>query len=277
MKKQKNTPPPVGEPSVDAAKAIELLKKQKEKAEQIAASRPVTNDAVSSWEALTRNYLEMAFGANSPNVAEIMEVGSFKGGYVGAGPEFYENQRYETLRTQITKLDSLMELLETQISLKHKEHPSHSTLDGNSVFLVHGHNETVTQSVARFLEKLQLDVVILREEANRGNTVIEKFHEHANVAFAVALLTADDRGGPSAATFENQRPRARQNVIFELGFFIGKLGRKRVAALYQAGVEIPSDYQGVIFTPLDDGGAWKMLLARELNAAGLKVDMNLAM
>jgi predicted nucleotide-binding protein len=66
-------------------------------------------------------------------------------------------------------------------------------------------------------------------------------------------------------------------VIFELGYFIGKLTRKRVCALYIDGVEKPSDYDGVIFTSLDDGGAWQLQLARELKAAGLNVDMNLAL
>jgi predicted nucleotide-binding protein len=73
-----------------------------------------------------------------------------------------------------------------------------------------------------------------------------------------------------------QKLRARQNVILELGFFLGKLGRKRVCALYQHNVEIPSDYAGVLFVPIDSGGAWRLPLARELKAAGLDIDMNRA-
>jgi predicted nucleotide-binding protein len=92
----------------------------------------------------------------------------------------------------------------------------------------------------------------------------------------VILLTGDDRGGMWKASYEEQKPRARQNVILELGFFLGKLGRERVCALYQPGVEIPSDYSGVLFVSLDAGGAWRLALARELKAAGLDIDMNKA-
>jgi predicted nucleotide-binding protein len=142
------------------------------------------------------------------------------------------------------------------------------------VFLVHGHDEAMLQACARFLEKLGLPVTILREQSNQGRTVIEKFVHNSDVAFAVVLLTADDRGGPAGLPYENQQPRARQNVILELGFFLGRLGRERVCALYGEGVEVPSDYQGVAFVRLDSGMAWRLELARELQAVGLPVDLN---
>ena len=85
------------------------------------------------------------------------------------------------------------------------------------------------------------------------------------------LLTSDDVGGKSTETLQ---PRARQNVLLELGFFLGRIGRDRVAALYEESVEIPSDYDGVLFVPLDSAGGWRFLLARELKAAGLVVDIN---
>jgi predicted nucleotide-binding protein len=91
---------------------------------------------------------------------------------------------------------------------------------------------------------------------------------------AVVLLTADDRGGLSDTPFEKQKPRARQNVILELGFFLGRLGRDRVCALYEDGIEMPSDYDGVLFIPFDKAGAWQMLLAREIKEAGLPIDLN---
>jgi len=97
---------------------------------------------------------------------------------------------------------------------------------GNRVFLVHGHNEAVLNHVARLLEKLKLPVTILREQPNQGRTIIEKFIDYCGVAFAVIFLTADDRGGPKDASYENQQSRPRQNVLFEPGFFVGELGRK---------------------------------------------------
>ena len=93
--------------------------------------------------------------------------------------------------------------------------------------------------------------------------------------FAVVLLTADDEG---VARMSRERYlRARQNVVFELGMFIGRLGRSKVAVLYEHGVELPSDVNGILYTPLDSAGAWKLSLARELLAAGIAVDLNRAM
>jgi predicted nucleotide-binding protein len=144
------------------------------------------------------------------------------------------------------------------------------------VFLVHGHDERVRETVARFLEKLDLECVILHEQPNKGRTIIEKFEDYADVAFAVVLLTPDDRGGRASGPFESEKPRARQNVLLKLGFFLGALGRSRVCALYVEGVEIPSDYSGVLFLLLDGGGAWRIGLLRELIASGLQVDANRA-
>ncbi len=141
------------------------------------------------------------------------------------------------------------------------------------VFVVHGRNETLREQVARLLEKLGLQPVILHEQPNRGRTILEKFVDYSDVSFAIVLLTGDDEGRlrGSDATLNL---RARQNVLFELGFFIGKLGREYVAALYEEGVELPSDYQGILFTPVDRAGAWKYIIARELRDARLPVDLN---
>ena len=103
---------------------------------------------------------------------------------------------------------------------------------------------------------------------------MEKFVKEADVGFAIVLLTADDRGGSKTVDPVNFLHRARQNVIFELGYFNGRLGRGRVCALYQPGVEIPSDYAGVLYIELDEHGAWRLQVAKELRAAGLSVDMN---
>lgn len=147
-------------------------------------------------------------------------------------------------------------------------------LPGGKVFVVHGHDEAPREGVARFLEKLRLTPVILHEQANKGRTIIEKLLDYSDVTFAVVLLTKDDQGGSAAGGSAELRPRARQNVILELGFFVGALGRDRVCLLYEDGVEIPSDYQGVVFLKLDSEGAWRLLLARELKEAGLPIDLN---
>ena len=136
--------------------------------------------------------------------------------------------------------------------------PRPETPPGNKkIFVVHGHDEHARESVARFLEKLELEPIILHERPNEGRTIIEKFKRHAgDVGFVVVLLTPDDVGGP-AEHGNDLKPRARQNVIFELGFFLGKLGRKRVCPLVKGGVEIPSDYDGVVYIEMDDAGGWQ--------------------
>ncbi|MEK6806961.1 MAG: nucleotide-binding protein [Pseudomonadota bacterium] len=146
---------------------------------------------------------------------------------------------------------------------------------GNRIFVVHGHDEAAKQALARYLERLSLEAVILHEQPNGGRTIIEKLEAHLDVDFAVILLTPDDVGAPKGAD-ASMRARARQNVILELGLFIGALGRKRVCALYLGDLELPSDYNGVLFVPMDNGGGWQLVLAREMRQAGLNVDLNRA-
>jgi predicted nucleotide-binding protein len=144
------------------------------------------------------------------------------------------------------------------------------------VFVVHGHDEAAKSKVARFVERLGLTAIILHERADGGKTIIEKFeHESAAASFAVVLLTGDDIVAVRNSNAE-ALPRARQNVVFELGYFVGRLGRARVVALREPGVEMPSDYAGVVYIELDGADAWRLSLAREMKNAGLSVDMNKA-
>ncbi|MCQ1572104.1 nucleotide-binding protein [Neorhizobium galegae] len=139
----------------------------------------------------------------------------------------------------------------------------------SKVFIVHGRDEAPKEAVARFIERLGFEAIILHEQTNKGRTVIEKFIEHSNVNFAVVLLTPDDFGGLSG---EEAKPRARQNVILEWGFFIGALGRENVVALMKDMVDIPSDVVGLVWERLDDHGAWRVKLAKEMQASGFKIE-----
>lgn len=137
------------------------------------------------------------------------------------------------------------------------------------VFVVHGHDNEPKEAVARFLENLRLRPVILHEQPNKGRTIIQKFRDEASdVGFAVVLMTPDD-------VMQDAATRARQNVVLELGFFLGALGPDRVAAIVKGNVERPSDFDGVVYLPFKDG--WKMALAKELKAAGYTVDWNIVM
>lgn len=150
--------------------------------------------------------------------------------------------------------------------------PTLPATENNKVFIVHGHNEKVRKGVADMIGKLDLEPIVLHEKANQGLTLMEKFLKHSDVGFAIVLMTADDSG--KANTEKGARPRARQNVVFEWGFFVGKLGRSRVCALYEQGIDLPSDLHGIVYIPLDAGGHWRFSVLKELKAAGYTVDAN---
>lgn len=148
-----------------------------------------------------------------------------------------------------------------------------SKKQSRDIFIVHGHDEAAKQEVARVIEKLELHAIILHEQPDKGRTIIEKFEHHSDVGFAVVLLTPDDMGYPKDTPSE-VKPRARQNVVLELGYFIGILGRSNVCPLLKGDVEIPNDYAGVLYKKMDASGAWRFELAREIKAAGIDVDLN---
>lgn len=108
--------------------------------------------------------------------------------------------------------------------------------------------------------ELKKEMIILHEKANEGKTIIEKFERYSEVDFAIALWTADDFGNSKKDV--NLKKRARQNVIFETGFFIGKIGRENVIVLVEEEVEIPSDYSGIIYIKII--GNWKNELRNEI-------------
>ena len=182
-----------------------------------------------------------------------------------------------TLEAQIGMLEGMVALLETQAqgqnasALKSDAKPL--PVHPRRLFIVHGHDAEARERVARFTERLGLESIILHEQPNSGRTIIEKFEDHADVGFAIVLLTPDDIGADAGKPNELKK-RARQNVILELGYFLGKLTRRRVCALYKSGVEIPSDYQGVLYIELDPTGAWRTKLAQELVEAGFSIKLD---
>ncbi|MCE9582750.1 MAG: nucleotide-binding protein [Planctomycetes bacterium] len=141
------------------------------------------------------------------------------------------------------------------------------------VFVVHGSDDGAKSEIAHLLGKVGLEPIILHEQATGGRTIAEKLEKYSDVGFAVVIMTLDDHGGPGlakAASFIGDKPRARQNVVLELGYFWGALGRDRVCALLKRGVEKPSDYDGVVYVAYE--GNWKTELLRELHAAGMEFD-----
>jgi predicted nucleotide-binding protein len=142
------------------------------------------------------------------------------------------------------------------------------------VFVVHGHDNEMKESVARFLERIDFEPIVLHEQASGGDTIIEKFERHADVAYAVVLLSPDDVGAVKAKA-DTMQPRARQNVVLELGYFVGRLGRPHVCPLVRGPLEVPSDFHGVIYVPFE-GEDWKIHLVKELKHLGFDIDANKA-
>jgi predicted nucleotide-binding protein len=138
------------------------------------------------------------------------------------------------------------------------------------VFVVHGRDDATKNEVALFLSSIGLEPIILHTRPHGGRNILTKFQEESQGAgFAVILMTPDDEG---ALVGETLQKRARQNVVFELGFFIGKLGTSNVAALVKGHIEKPSDFDGIGYIDFDAKGEWKRLLAREMQYTQIPFD-----
>ena len=178
-------------------------------------------------------------------------------------------------------LEGIEELFLEEISLAEPAAASQVTQgtqsnpDSREIFVVHGTDHGARDTVARFLDKLDLVPIVLDEEANEGRTIHQKFRDHSTVAYAVVLFTPDDEGRRVGSS-DTLKYRPRQNVVYELGFFSARLGDHKVCVLYSDGVEILSDLSGVIYILLDKDGAWHLKLTKELKAAGIEIDMNQA-
>ena len=145
----------------------------------------------------------------------------------------------------------------------------------NKVFIVHGHDNEAKQEVARFIEQIGLTAIILHEQANMSMTIIEKIEHYSNEAnFAIILYTPCDKGRGALETTIKARDRARQNVVFEHGYLMARIGRKNVCALVKGEIETPSDIDGIVYTHLDSVGGWKNTVMMELKACGYEVNAN---
>jgi len=201
-----------------------------------------------------------------------MAVGTLGGGESPATRRARERAWLSGQKEAIALIETMIEDLELGAPEQLQSIEEPTVAMSNRVFVVHGHENEMKQSVARTVERLGLEAVILHEKPNRGQTLIEKIERYSDVGFAVVLLSPDDVGYANASGPESAKPRARQNVKLELGYFAGKLGRERVVALHRGEIELPSDYDGVLYTPYDgDSGTWRSELVAELKESGYSV------
>jgi predicted nucleotide-binding protein len=234
----------------------------------------------SKWQRATDLALRNIFGEKAKNIDEFGSV-HFSPVAIGwgEGDEVFQAAYVRGLTEAKALLESMVEEIKEYWSEDDgapapvKSHTATRTMaESKNIFIIHGRDDGIKETVARLVGNLAYNPIILHEQASGGKTVIEKFEANADACFAIALMTPDDMGGLSGQ--KEFKPRARQNVIFEFGYFMGRLSRRRVCAITKGDVEIPSDYAGVVYIPMDGAGAWRLLLVREMKAAGLNVDAN---
>jgi predicted nucleotide-binding protein len=231
----------------------------------------------SSWHDYNLELLKQSF--NEPyneyrkHYDEIGSWGSFFiGGRTSPAQEVKEfvdkfNSKVDNLKKLVQKTDLLKSSESETNDIQDKE----TEFDKSQIFIVHGHDDLAKVETARFIEQLGFKPIILHEQASSGLTIIEKIENYSNVGFGVVLYTPCDIGAKKGNETELKH-RARQNVVFEHGYLIGKIGRKNVAALVKGDVETPNDISGVVYISMDND--WKLDLAKELRNSGYSVDMN---
>lgn len=177
------------------------------------------------------------------------------------------------LQNKLAYLNSILAKTH-MIKTKHEPFESFKLTDNKSkVFIVHGHDDEAKTKAARFVEKLGFEAIILHEQASSSMSIIEKIEEYSNVGFGIVLYTPCDIGSKKIQNLE-LKSRARQNVVFEPGFLIGKIKRENVCALVKGDVELPNDISGVVYIQMDNADSWKYTIAKEMKASGYDVDMN---
>jgi predicted nucleotide-binding protein len=229
-----------------------------------------------TWDEFNRDWLRRRF--TTGQIAE--EYSGFQGGFYISDQTLAEEIEdfREDVGAKVRRLESIKSRLplfeETaQARAADEVKPRRREISApETIFIVHGRDERAELAVHGLVRQVtDVEPVVLHAQPNTGRTIIEKFEAVASAAgLAIVLLTPDDIGGLNADQPE-LRPRARQNVVFEFGFFVGVLGRSRVVVLHTGDLELPSDLHGLVYIPFDEAGAWKVAVARELKAAGFSV------
>jgi len=227
--------------------------------------------AYHKWDAFNIDFLKRVFNIPDNDYKKEYENAYYMGNMFGSDDIVKDEKK--TIKLKIEKLESIIERLSIIPDEKQgilEITPQDKSSISNKIFIVHGHDSAIKEATARTLTKLGLEPIILHEQADGGRTIIEKFEENSSeVGFAVILLTADDDGKAKKET--SYKSRARQNVVFEMGYFVGRLGRNRVFLLLAEGVEKPGDLDGIVYTPIDVHDGWKLKLVKELKACGYNV------
>lgn len=240
----------------------------------IAKNIPASSPQFKAWKIKTDRFLIGKYGDSSYEFDSFNKIRFSRKFYTMSTPEYvFVKDCQDGLLSAKAILGNYLEEIKDENSKKNTDSQSKTSQlqinEYSKVFIVHGHNGELREAVARLVEKQGIQAIILNEQVNRGKTIIEKIEKYGNVEAAICLFTADDIG--KAKSEPNDKKRARQNVLFEAGYFIGKLGRDNVVIVSEKGIEIPSDMEGIVYT---DTNSWKFNILQELNAIGYNIDLN---
>lgn len=233
--------------------------------QQVSAGSP----AFQAWKVKTERFLLSEYGNDSYEYKQFRHYHFSLSIYTSGTPqsEFVAACQRDLLRVKAV----FSEYLKDMDSCETTENTCQVPDDYTKVFIVHGHNGELRESIARMLEKQGIKPIILFEQPNQGATIIEKLETNNDSGAAICLFTADDVGSDKDKVDKGLMNRARQNVVFETGLFIGKLGRNRVVIIADKTIEMPSDLQGVVYT---DKNNWTLDVLKELKAIGYSIDYN---
>jgi predicted nucleotide-binding protein len=259
--------------------AIEKINILIDKLENLQYSNDIIENEYKKWNRKSSRYVESIFGKNSQHINEHNDIifedyGSIYCSDANDDLNTFISGKKEMKSLLESFIEEIEEWIDTTITKVEKQI---KVKDKTQVFIVHGHDDLAKNEVARFIEKLGLEPIILHEQANGGKTIIEKIEDYTNVDFGIVIYTPCDVGAKAKANVLDTldlQPRARQNVVFEHGFLNGKLGRHNVCALVKNNLEKPNDISGLVYVDMDNAGAWKMSLAKDLKKSNYYIDMN---
>lgn len=225
----------------------------------------VSDPELNAWRTAVRSFLSEIYGRDSDQYKAFYSR-LFAPSVRVLGDNHDDSvECVRDLKSSVLELKSYLE----DMADEQEQNNEDASIVNNKIFVVHGHDGLLKQKVARYLEKLDLAPIILSEQANQGRTIIEKLESNSDVSSAIILLTNDDFGREKHETAE--KSRARQNVIFEAGYFIGRLGRKHVILIADSEIELPSDIAGMVYHSKDK---WDIDVLRDLRVAGYNIDAN---
>lgn len=237
----------------------------------VMLGKEITNDDAEfmAWETSVKRLLNKLFGKDGIEMSTFLDISFYSSCWSFSTP--YDERHRAAVQSCHEGLEQAAAILKTYLDELSEEPASqeNQSVNYSRIFIVHGHDGELKQSVARIIEKQGIEAIILSEQANRGKTIIEKLEGYSDVGGAVCLFTSDDDGKEKREA--ELKPRARQNVVLEAGYFMGLLGRDHVVLLADNGIEMPSDLSGVVYTATSN---WQVELLKELKAMGYSVDFN---